>query len=222
MVSSPFAVSGKGCISCCDSVLLLGAAKLPAAVTSASHKGARLGAVASSHTTLICHACKSCDANKLSSTSPRPRHSVTALLLQVAGELPTAVTIASHNDGVAARAQSLLSTHRFRCYRTHDVEGAGCLLHLCAPGACCTCCHLSATGPGTSRSSCLLHMPAAHAQCVIAAVNNGVAKRSCKGHSRYWAALASFTGLAGVTMSHSAGRFQLTQSQSGTVHHTGV
>eukprot|EP00891_Asterochloris_glomerata_P006959 jgi/Astpho2/6959/e_gw1.00107.109.1_t len=42
---------------------------------------------------------------------------------EVAGELPTAVTIASHNDIVAARAQSLLSTHRFRCYRTHDVEG---------------------------------------------------------------------------------------------------
>lgn len=34
------------------------------------------------------------------------------------------VTIASRDDAVAARAQALLSTPRFRCYRTTDVIGA--------------------------------------------------------------------------------------------------
>ena len=43
--------------------------------------------------------------------------------MQVAQGMPTAVTIASKNDTVAARVQSLLSTPRFRCYRTTDVEG---------------------------------------------------------------------------------------------------
>ena len=38
--------------------------------------------------------------------------------------IPTAVTIASKSDEVAARVQDLLSTSRFRCYRTTDVQGA--------------------------------------------------------------------------------------------------
>ncbi len=42
---------------------------------------------------------------------------------QVAQGMPTAVTIASKTDTVAARVQSLFSTPRFRCYRTTDVEG---------------------------------------------------------------------------------------------------
>lgn len=42
----------------------------------------------------------------------------------MARELPTVVTIASRDDAVAARAQALLSTPRFRCYRTTDVIGA--------------------------------------------------------------------------------------------------
>jgi len=42
---------------------------------------------------------------------------------EVAAEAPTAVTIASHVPAVAARAQLLLSTPRFRAYRTHDVAG---------------------------------------------------------------------------------------------------
>lgn len=37
--------------------------------------------------------------------------------------MPTAVTIASEEEGVAARVQALLSTPRFRCYRTTDVQG---------------------------------------------------------------------------------------------------
>ena len=46
------------------------------------------------------------------------------LLAQVAAGLPTVVTIAASDDLVAARAQYLLSTPRFRCYRTTDVQGA--------------------------------------------------------------------------------------------------
>ncbi|KAK9909230.1 hypothetical protein WJX75_009218 [Coccomyxa subellipsoidea] len=42
---------------------------------------------------------------------------------EVAQGMPTAVTIASKSDTVAARVQLLLSTPRFRCYRTTDVEG---------------------------------------------------------------------------------------------------
>lgn len=42
---------------------------------------------------------------------------------EVARELPTVVTIAARNDAVAARAQALLSTPRFRCYRTTDIVG---------------------------------------------------------------------------------------------------
>ncbi|KAL6752718.1 NAD-dependent glycerol-3-phosphate dehydrogenase [Haematococcus lacustris] len=42
---------------------------------------------------------------------------------EVAAELPSAVTIASHDECTASRAQQLLSTPRFRCYRTADVEG---------------------------------------------------------------------------------------------------
>lgn len=42
---------------------------------------------------------------------------------EVAQELPTVVTIAAKDEGVAARVQALLSTPRFRCYRTTDVTG---------------------------------------------------------------------------------------------------
>jgi glycerol-3-phosphate dehydrogenase (NAD(P)+) len=42
---------------------------------------------------------------------------------EVAREIPTAVTIASEDDAVAQRVQEMLSTPRFRCYRTHDVIG---------------------------------------------------------------------------------------------------
>ncbi len=42
---------------------------------------------------------------------------------QVANGNPTAVTIASKDDEVASRVQDLLSTNRFRCYRTTDVQG---------------------------------------------------------------------------------------------------
>ncbi len=42
---------------------------------------------------------------------------------EVAAGLPTVVTIAAADDVVAARAQALLSTSRFRCYRTSDVTG---------------------------------------------------------------------------------------------------
>lgn len=45
---------------------------------------------------------------------------------EVAAGLPTVVTIAAADDNVAARAQALLSTPRFRCYRTTDVIGAHC------------------------------------------------------------------------------------------------
>ena len=50
--------------------------------------------------------------------------SVSVCIVQVAKGIPTAVTIASKDDEVAARIQDLLSTHRFRCYRTTDVQGA--------------------------------------------------------------------------------------------------
>ena len=46
-----------------------------------------------------------------------------SLHAQVAKGIPTAVTIASKDDEVASRVQDLLSTHRFRCYRTTDVQG---------------------------------------------------------------------------------------------------
>ncbi|KAK9846407.1 hypothetical protein WJX81_003265 [Elliptochloris bilobata] len=42
---------------------------------------------------------------------------------EVAAGLPTVVTVAAVDDMVAARAQYLLSTPRFRCYRTTDVQG---------------------------------------------------------------------------------------------------
>ena len=42
---------------------------------------------------------------------------------EVAAGQPTAVTIASKHDDVAARVQALMSTPRFRCYRTDDVIG---------------------------------------------------------------------------------------------------
>jgi glycerol-3-phosphate dehydrogenase (NAD(P)+) len=42
---------------------------------------------------------------------------------EVAAEQPTCVTIASTDQAVAARAQTMLSTPRFRCYRTSDVRG---------------------------------------------------------------------------------------------------
>ena len=43
---------------------------------------------------------------------------------EVAVGLPTVVTVASKDEAVAKRAQTLLSTSRFRCYRTTDVAGA--------------------------------------------------------------------------------------------------
>lgn len=42
---------------------------------------------------------------------------------EVARELPTVVTIGATDDAVAERAQALLSTPRFRCYRTNDIIG---------------------------------------------------------------------------------------------------
>lgn len=60
---------------------------------------------------------------------PQPLHARLAYLsgpsfaAEVARELPTVVTIASQDEAVAARAQALLSTPRFRCYRTTDVIG---------------------------------------------------------------------------------------------------
>ena len=42
---------------------------------------------------------------------------------EVAAGLPTVVTVASKDEAVAQRAQTLLSTSRFRCYRTTDVAG---------------------------------------------------------------------------------------------------
>jgi glycerol-3-phosphate dehydrogenase (NAD(P)+) len=43
--------------------------------------------------------------------------------LEVARELPTAVTIASHDSGAAAEAQQLFQTSYFRCYTSYDVVG---------------------------------------------------------------------------------------------------
>lgn len=54
---------------------------------------------------------------------------------EVAREIPTAVTIASKDMEVAKRVQELLSTNRFRCYRTTDVVGvelAGALKNVLA------------------------------------------------------------------------------------------
>ena len=45
-----------------------------------------------------------------------------SLHAQVAKGIPTAVTFASKDDEVASRVQDLLSTHRFRCYRTTEVQ----------------------------------------------------------------------------------------------------
>eukprot|EP00882_Tetradesmus_deserticola_P026615 GHRQ01029375.1.p2 GENE.GHRQ01029375.1~~GHRQ01029375.1.p2 ORF type:complete len:213 (+),score=88.42 GHRQ01029375.1:698-1336(+) len=42
---------------------------------------------------------------------------------EVVQGLPTVVTIAAQEESVAARVQALLSTPRFRCYRTNDVIG---------------------------------------------------------------------------------------------------
>lgn len=42
---------------------------------------------------------------------------------EVAKENPTAVTVASEDDAVAQRVQAMMSSPRFRCYRTHDVTG---------------------------------------------------------------------------------------------------
>lgn len=42
---------------------------------------------------------------------------------EVARGLPTVVTIASRTPEVALRAQALLSTSRFRCYTSDDVQG---------------------------------------------------------------------------------------------------
>lgn len=55
--------------------------------------------------------------------------------IEVANEVPTAVTVASRNDEVAKHVQELLSTPRFRCYRTNDVVGvelAGALKNVLA------------------------------------------------------------------------------------------
>lgn len=43
--------------------------------------------------------------------------------LEVAQEQPTAVTIASHDDDAAARAQQIFQTPYFRCYTSTDVVG---------------------------------------------------------------------------------------------------
>jgi glycerol-3-phosphate dehydrogenase (NAD(P)+) len=43
--------------------------------------------------------------------------------LEVAQEMPTAVTIASHDEAVAARAQELFQTAYFRAYTSDDVVG---------------------------------------------------------------------------------------------------
>ena len=63
--------------------------------------------------------------------SPRPCRlaylSGPSFAAEVAKENPTAVTIACKDDAVAQRVQALLSTNRFRCYRTHDVAGVGTL-----------------------------------------------------------------------------------------------
>jgi hypothetical protein len=70
----------------------------------------------------------------------RPNSSVQGIPVQVAQRMPTAVTIASQSDAVASRVQALLSTHRFRCYRTTDVQGEHTLLqgelHTSSDDAC--------------------------------------------------------------------------------------
>lgn len=82
----------------------------------------------------------SCTKGILNDTLETPNHILTRVLpealhgrlaylsgpsfaAEVAAGLPTVVTIASSDDSVAARAQALLSTPRFRCYRTTDVIG---------------------------------------------------------------------------------------------------
>lgn len=54
---------------------------------------------------------------------------------EVAKEMPTAVTVASRNEEIAKHVQELLSTPRFRAYRTTDVVGvelAGALKNVLA------------------------------------------------------------------------------------------
>jgi len=46
---------------------------------------------------------------------------------EVAAGMPTVVTIASRDEAVAQRAQTVLSSPRFRCYRTTDVAGTAVL-----------------------------------------------------------------------------------------------
>lgn len=82
----------------------------------------------------------SCTKGILNDTLETPNHILTRVLpetlhgrlaylsgpsfaAEVAAGMPTVVTIASTDDSVAARAQGLLSTPRFRCYRTTDVVG---------------------------------------------------------------------------------------------------
>lgn len=43
--------------------------------------------------------------------------------MEVVKQLPTAVTVAAVDEQVACQVQSLLSSPRFRCYRTKDVKG---------------------------------------------------------------------------------------------------
>eukprot|EP00877_Chromochloris_zofingiensis_P015072 jgi/Chrzof1/9819/Cz04g17090.t1 len=65
----------------------------------------------------------------LSRVVPERLHSRLAYLsgpsfaAEVARGLPTVVTIAAKDEAVAARVQTLLSTSKFRCYRTTDVTG---------------------------------------------------------------------------------------------------
>lgn len=54
---------------------------------------------------------------------------------EVGRDFPTAVTIAAEDPAVAQRVQQLMSTNRFRCYRTTDVVGvelAGALKNVLA------------------------------------------------------------------------------------------
>ncbi len=77
----------------------------------------------------------------------------------MAEERPTAVTIASEEEAVAARVQALLSTPRFRCYRTTDVQGAA----FFPPAGVCLCAALRAM-PGAASLSASDHLlrPAGH------------------------------------------------------------
>jgi glycerol-3-phosphate dehydrogenase (NAD(P)+) len=77
-----------------------------------------------------CSRCPSCAVLQiLQRVLPESLHGRLAYLsgpsfaAEVARELPTVVTIAARDDAVAAHAQALLSTPRFRCYRTTDVVG---------------------------------------------------------------------------------------------------